>query len=258
MRTNSTGHQHLKLFYAAIIATWLNREEKGFRQKDVRFYIDLLLDWMENSPFSKGVVIQNTQMMRFLNHLVEKQWLTKKQQSPPLYFFNNKFLMELLRETLSISENDPYEIFFLQFHLSSVYRESLSEMLFIRGVELTRGQKIDLEHLLDKKILLRNQKERIEMEIKKLSMRQKEISKMISFAKEELKLNPDPIAAVKKIETKYPYQLQYQKSMSKAFSEIHPKLRVLELTVHSEKRMDTLWAPMESYLRSYLKVLDEI
>ncbi|MEA9355788.1 hypothetical protein SHI21_06235 [Bacteriovorax sp. PP10] len=258
MRKGSTGNQYIKLFYSAIIATWLNREEKGFRQKDVRFYLDLILDWMESAPFAKNVVIQNTQMMRFLEQLVEKQWLTKKNQNPPVYFFNNKHFMELIRETLSTSENDPYEVFFLQFHLASVYRESLSEMLFIRGVELSRGQKIDIEHLLNEKFLLRNQIERIELEIKKISLRQNEISKMINFSKEELSKNSDAIEVAKKLETKYPYQLQYQKSMSKAFLEIHPKLRSLELTLHSEKRMMTLWSPMENYLRAYLSTLESM
>lgn len=258
MRKGSTGNQHIKLFYSAITAAWLNREEKGFRQKDVHFYVDLLIDWMESSPFSKNLVIQNTQLMRFLEQLVEKQWLIKKSHTYPVYFFNNKFFMDLIRETLSSSDNDPYEIFFLQFHLASVYRESLSEMLFIRGVELTRGQKIDLDHLLDEKYLLRNQKERVELEIKKIALRQKEISRMINLATEELSKNPDAVEAAKKIETKYPYQLQYQKSMSKAINDIHPKLRALELTVHSEKRMNTLWTPMENYLRGYLDVLEKM
>lgn len=224
----------------------------------MHFYVDLLIDWMESSPYSKNLNIQNTQMMRFLDQLVKKQWLIKKDQVHPVYYFNNKHFMELIRETLSTDENDSYEIFFLQFHLASVYRESLSEMLFIRGVELSRGQKIDLEHLLDAKFLLRNQIERIELEIKKIALRQKEVNKMINFAKEELSKNSDVIHVAKKIESKYPYQLQYQKSMSKAFNDLHPKLRALELTTHSEKRINTLWSPMENYLRSYLAVLEKM
>lgn len=251
-------HSYSKLFYAAIIATWLNREEKGFRQRDVKFYVDLLLDWMESAPFAKNVIIQNTQMMRFLDSLVERDWLTRKDQSPPVYFFNNRYFMDLIRETLNSSDKDPYEIFFLQYHLASVYRETLSELLLIRGVELSRGQKLDLDHLLDAKMLLRGQKERIEREIKKIESRQKEVVKMIELSKEELKKSSDTIEIVKKIEQKYPYQLQYQKSMSKAFSDIRPKLRVLELTTNSEKRISTLWSPLEEYLRSYLRTLENL
>lgn len=258
MRKGSTGNQYIKLFYSAIIATWLNREEKGFRQKDVHFYLDLIIDWLESAPFAKNITIQNTQLMRFLDLLVERQWLTKKDEGHPVYFFNNKHCMELLRETLSSSPEDPYEIFFLQFHLATVYRSSLSEMLFIRGVELSHGQKIDLEHLLDEKFLLRNQKERIELEIKKLSQRQKEVYKMIDLAKDELNKHNDPIQAASKIEEKYPYQLQYQKSMSKAFMDVHPKLRANELTLHSELRIKTLWGPMEEFLRAYLQILNRL
>lgn len=258
MKKGSAGNQYIKLFYAAIIATWLNREEKGFRQKDVRFYLDLIIDWMESVPFTKSITIQNTQMMRFLDQLVLKQWLTKKDQNHPLYFFNNKHFMELIREALTSSDNDPFELFFLQYHLASVYRSSLSEMLFIRGVELSRGQKIDLEHLLNEKILVRNQRERIELEIKKIAARKNEINKMVDFAKTELTKSDDAIDVARKLESKYPYQLQYQKSMSKAFSELHPKLQKLELTLHSEKRMETLWTPIENYLYAYLSVLEKM
>lgn len=258
MTKTQSHNPTFKLFYAAIIATWLNREEKGFRQRDVKFYVDLLLDWMESSPFAKNVVIQNTQMMRFLDSLVERQWLTRKEQTTPVYFFNNRYFMDLIRETLCPSEKDPYEIFFLQYHLASVYRDTLSELLFMRGVELSRGQKMDLDHLLNAKMLLRGQKERIEREIEKISARQKEVVKMIDLSKEELRKSSDTIEIVKKIEQKYPYQLQYQKSMSKTFSDIHPKLRVLELTTNSEKRISTLWSPMEDYLRGYLKTLESL
>ena len=258
MRKGSTGNHYSKLFYSAIIATWLNREEKGFRQKDVHFYLDLIIDWLESAPFAKNISLQNTQLMRFLDQLVKRQWLIKKQGLHPVYFFNNKYFMELLRETLTTSSEDPYEIFFLQFHLATVYRSSLSEMLFIRGVELSHGQKIDLDQLLDEQYLLRNQKERIEHEIKKLAQRQIEVQKMIELAKNELHSHGDPIKAAKKIEEKNPYQLQYQKSMSKAFLDVHPKLRASELTLHSEQRIKTLWAPMEEFLHAYLQVLNRL
>lgn len=247
-----------KIYYAATIATWLNREEKGFRQKDVKFYLDLTIDWMEATPFSKNITVSNTQMMRFLNELVEKQWLSKKTQTVPVYTFNNKYFMELIKETLTIDEDDPYEFFFLQYHLASVYRETLSELLFIRGIGLSRGQKLDLDHLLNARYLLRTQKERIEKEIQKLTLRRKEVEKMIVMAHTEFKAGHDAIVVAQKIESKYPYQLQYQKKMSKTFEELHPKLRVLELTLNSEKRLATLWGPMEEFLQSYLKVLSQL
>lgn len=258
MTISQSKHQYTKLYYAAILATWLNREETGFRQRDVKFYLDLLIDWMESAPFAKNIIIQNTQMMRFLDSLVEKQWLTKKNYQAPIYNFNNRYFMDLIKETLSNSDNDPYEIFFLQYHLASVYRETLSELLFIRGVELSRGQKLDLDHLLNAKLILRNQKERIEREIEKLSLRQKEVEKMIDLAKNELQKSNDTDEIVKKIEFIYPYQLQYQKSMSKAFADLHPKIRILELTSNSEKRIYTLWSPMEEFLRAYLNILERL
>lgn len=248
----------IKIFYAALIATWLNREEKGFRQRDVKFYHDLIIDWMETCPFAKNYTIQNTQMMRFLNTLVERQWLSIKGSNVPVYHFNNKYFMDLIKETLGQSDEDPLELFFLQFHLASVYRETLSELLFIRGIELTRGQKLDLDHLLNARLLLRNQRERIEREIKKIEMRTKEVEKMIEFSRTELKIKKDPLEVVKELEKKYPYQMQYQKSMSKTFQDLHPRLRSLELTVHSEKRLETLWSPMADHLQNYLKTLEKM
>lgn len=251
-------NQYTKLYYAAVLAAWLNREETGFRQRDVKFYLELLIDWMESAPFAKDIIIQNTQMMRFLETLVEKQWLTKKNYQTPIYYFNNRYFMDLIKETLSSSDKDPYEIFFLQYHLASVYRETLSELLFIRGVDLSRGQKLDLDHLLNEKLLLRAQKERIEREIEKISLRQNEVEKMIELAKDELHKSNDTDEIVKTIENKYPYQLQYQKSMSKTFADLHPKIRVLELTTNSKKRISTLWSPMEEFLKAYLNILERL
>ena len=67
-----------------------------------------------------------------------------------------------------------------------------------------------------------------------------------------------PIEVVKKLEKLNPYKLQYYKSMSDTFKDLLPEIVSLELTEHSEKRINTLWNPLKSNLENYLKYLNKM
>jgi hypothetical protein len=244
-----------KLMLLGLLGAWLNRNEKGFRQKDVRFYIELIADWMSTAPSFKNFKIQNTQTMRFLDSLCDQKWLIKK--AGPIYFFNNNYFMSLIKEAFRIDEYDDYDLFQLQYHLATVYQTTILNLLFKRGVELSNGEKIDLELILSPKNLLSEQKKRIEKEIKVLQAREQDVVAMIDFSKKELLVNK-PIEVVKKLEKLNPYKLQYYKSMSDTFKDLLPEIVSLELTEHSEKRINTLWNPLKSNLENYLKYLNKM
>lgn len=244
-----------KVFLFGLIGAWLNRNEKGFRQKDVRFYIELISDWMESSEKFKLYKIQNTQMMRFLDGLVQKDWLIKK--SGPIYFFKDKHFMSLMKELFNVEEKDSFELFLLQYHFASLYKNIIYELLYRRGVELSNGERIDLEMLLSTKHLKNKQAEKINKEILLLEKRISDVKKMTLFSEEKLK-KMHPLDVVKELEKTNPYQLQYYQSMTQTFKEILPEIITLELTIHSEKRISTIWEPLKKDLQNKLELLEKL
>lgn len=244
-----------KIFLFGLIGAWLNRNEKGFRQKDVRFYIELITDWMESSEKFKMVTVQNTQMMRFLDSLVQKDWLIKK--PGPTYFFKDKYFMSLMKELFSVDENDSFDLFLLQYHFASLYKKIIYELLFRRGVELSNGEKIDLEILLSTKHLKEKQRDKIHKELLILDNRIEDVNKMVNFSEQKLK-TLRPLEVVKELEKTNPYQLQYYQSMTQTFKDILPEIITLELTVHSEKRIKTIWEPLKKDLKNKLEILENL
>jgi hypothetical protein len=67
-----------------------------------------------------------------------------------------------------------------------------------------------------------------------------------------------PTDIISAIAKNHPYDLNNQKSMAELFHEIPAPLRVWELTVGNQSRVELLWGPMRQYLAGYLTVLQNL
>ncbi len=244
-----------RVFLLGLLGAWLNRNELGFRQKDVRFYIELINDWLASGSDFKNIKIQNTQVMRFLDNLHSRDWLVK--QNGPVYFFKNKHFILLMKEAFSIDHEGSLEIFLLQFHLASVYRDTINNLLFRRGVELSHGEKIDLDILLSPKIMAQKKSEFLRIQIKSIESRISEVKEMVHFSKVQLK-DKKPLEVVYELEKINPYKLQYYQSMGQTFKDLIPEIVERELTEHSSNRIATLWLPLKKKLESHLAIIEAL
>lgn len=244
-----------KIFLIALVGVWLNRSEKGFRQKDLRFYFELINDWVDSSHKNKHNKIQNTQIMRFLESLVLRDWLQKK--TGPIYYFRNKNFMPFLKEVFSVNEEDSFEIFLLQVHSATLYSKIIYQLLYRRGIELSYGEKLDLEVLLSSKNLIDIKRSNLLKEVKVLEKRIEDVEKMVQFSKNKIN-SYEPMDIAKELEQINPYNLQFYQSMTKTFKDLIPEIAKLELTENSKRRIDTLWIPILNDIKYKISILDQL
>jgi hypothetical protein len=83
-RRESTQSAYEPYFIAAILAAQFQFQKKGFRQKDVRFLIELFTNWMESTLGEVTLPLQNVQISRYLTHLCKNDIAKKlRGKNPP-------------------------------------------------------------------------------------------------------------------------------------------------------------------------------
>lgn len=238
----------------AVCACHINMRSNGFRQKDVHFYFDLFVNWMEASLGKFD--LQNIQIQRYLEKLVKNQILKKTNKL--VYTCQDTGLIPLLTEITSINDDDPMELFFFQYHILRIYHERLFESVVDKKLHLPHNLKIDLKYILDKDVIIQKQKTRICREIDKLILRSRETLGMENLADSMFKDGKNDMTIVESIEKKFPYQLHHQKKMSELYYKLDPALRRDELTTNAKQRVNLLWTPLINYYQDYLLRLDTL
>jgi hypothetical protein len=255
MRKGSLSYIYRVYLASAICAAHINSTE-SFRQKDVRFYLELFMNWMEG-PLG-FVEVQNTQIQRFLNNLVTEGILISTKGKIPSYQMKNRGFLSLIEMITSIEKGDSMELFLFQFHIVDIYDELLFRSASRNLLGLPKSVNIELRYLLSKSALIEKQKLRIQEELDKLNSRIEDSLKMEKLAVQLFKEKKSVDFVVKQIESAYPYQLHHQRKMSDLYKTITPELQMIELTKNTGKRATKLWQPLVSYYRSFLKMLDDL
>jgi hypothetical protein len=252
-RTGSFSQQFSTYFHAACLAAHANQKQTGFRQKDLKFFIELLLDWMETTYQSRPPVIKNTQIQRFLNQLVDDGLVkTKEVQSRPHYHFTPHGLLEITTRLVDLNRLQEDQDFYFLYHFVSLYSSKMSEILFEQE-NLPPSLKLEVKHLLNPNSLLENRIEDLKFKIKKLELRMSEAKKMSALGNKLFEQGKKLPEIVQQMEKKYPYQLNNQKTMTALFKELSPDIQFIEITDAPSIRTETLWEPLLTYYQGSLK-----
>jgi len=255
MRKGSLSDNFRVYLASAVCAAHINGPG-NFRQKDVRFYLELFMNWME-SPLG-FIEIQNTQIQRFLNHLVAEGVLTSTKGRIPSYQVKNRGFLNLIEMVTTIGKGDTMELFFFQFHIIDIYDELLFRSASKNLLGLPKSLNIELRYLLSKSAMIEKQKNRIREELDKLQSRIDDSLKMEKLANKLFDDGKSVEFVVGQIELSYPYQLHHQRKMSELYRSITPELQKIELTRNTGKRATMLWNPLVVYYQNFLKILQEL
>src|SRR5260221_5181461 len=100
------------LVAAAVIAAQATLETSGFRQRDVRFFLDLFSNWLQSTTGSWTLSVHNTQIQRTLELQVSACWATGIGRKPTRYPLTPERLIELLQRLgLITGPTRPNQIF---------------------------------------------------------------------------------------------------------------------------------------------------
>jgi hypothetical protein len=230
----------------------------GFRQRDVRFFIELFSNWLEPTTGEHTLAIHNTQVQRYLDGLAGSRFATRVGRAPPRFRLTPEGLVELLQRLVNRTDLTRLDEFFLVFHFVDAYGPRLRAMVTHGGALASRLLAVDIDELVDPSRLLSRERERVLRELSRLAVRCDESRKTGELAK-ALAARGAPLSAiVSSVEQRFPYELNSQKPLTELLTALPEPWRKEELMDIAERRANRFWEPLRALLLHYDAVLAEL
>lgn len=239
---------------AAVVAAHASSFDSGFRQRDLRFFAELFLNWGEDSFYLPD--IQNTQLVRYLTELSENGFAKRtRKQKIPSYRLTRVGLLELVtRMTDSRLHTSPQAFLFVLCFIIS-YRDRIEELVKREGAQFPPSLRIELEALLNPGELLDAELRRIEKAVARLQKRVEDAEKTSALVTQRLATGVPFQDVVLEAERKFPYELNSRKPLRELVAGIAGDQREWELRVGNLVRARSLWNPQKALLQAYYQQL---
>ena len=246
----------LDIFMAsATLATHASFFEEGFRLRDIRFFVELFLNWSEDVE-SETHSLQNTQLARFLSTLTESGFAKRHvKKSTPIFRLTRLGLLELLNRIIG-SKNvfHPSTALFRICFIKS-YRPRLEALFAREGAHFPHSLRVELAALLDVETLIAHEIARVERALKRAEQRIDDALKTSALTKNRLAAGTPFSEVVREVENRYPYELNTMKPLEELIASIAADQRQWELEEGNLIRVETIWKPQRALLQSLLTQL---
>jgi len=241
--------QHMLLFHAAAIGAHARFGAHGFRQKDLRFLIELFSNWLEAALEGPSLDVDNTQIARYLTSLVT-EGLAKQisGQKPPRYQLTRTGLMDCLSKLVDRPHWWPIEEFFFVYYFLESYRNRIEALIASAGTLYTGPMKLEIHQWLDLRNVVERQTQFLDMEIAKLDLRIGDCRTTSALVKQGKAKRVTTADILRQIQEQVPYQLNNQKPMAELFTETPDEDWIWEMEVGSEKRAARIFLPLKELL----------
>lgn len=258
-RADAVLHRYEVFFAGGAIAAHASSPEEGFRQRDVRFLIELFTNWVDMTAASETLILNNTQIQRYLDALCWEGYARKiSREKVPRYRLSRIGLVELLsRLSLRDGPVQPQHFFFIYYFVRN-YQDRLIELIKQEGKQFPAAMRIEIESLLDHERLLREERKRAELEFKKWDERSREALKSSQLAAQLFAKGVPVLEAVQKIEKLYPYELNSQKPLSELIASIPEEMAAWELDSGNKHRVHQLYNPSRDMIAAYRNILQKL
>jgi hypothetical protein len=240
---------------AGVIAAQATGSEGNFRQRDVRFFIELFSNWMQSTTGSWSLTVHNAQVLRYLDVTVSAGWAKRVGRTPPTYRLTPEGLLELLGRLGTRRNLTRLDEFFLVYHFFDAYGERLKALVAHSGPLASKTLALDVNKLLDKRALVQRERTMVAREIERLSVRSEESRKISSLAQSLLGRGEPLPRVIGAVQKQFPYELNSQKPMDELLGALPEPWRRAELETAAERRAATLWDPTRKVLEAYDEVL---
>lgn len=251
--------QRHELFVAsATLAAHANAVD-GFRQRDVRFLIDLFADWVAQGVQRSPVSFQNTQVLRYLNSLVDEGFARKQRKGAhPLYRLTRVGLLEILSRMVEQPQLARGAHFFFLFYFIKSYGPRIDAMVQEEGRQFPYTLRVELDRLLDPRELLNRELKYANQELDKLRHRIDFSDRQRELVGALLKAGQPFEKVLKEAERKFPYNLNSQKPLSELIGGLRSDLQSWELDQGNKNRIVHMWLPEKVLLEGYIRSLESL
>ena len=245
---------------AAVVSAHANTLKSGFRQADVRTFIEVFSNWADFTEEHSTLPIQNTQISRYLDDLVGDGFARKlpKKGKFPLYRLNRSGLMELISRLVSLPYLSRKEHFYFVFYFCGAYRHRIFSMVKGEGKYFPLSIQLELESLLDREALIDRQVEHVQQALKKLDKRIEEQLKTKELAAELVAEGKGIPEIISEVDRAFPYGINAYRRYSDMLSMATLKQSLWEIQVGNVKRAAEIWAPAKRHLLLHLEELERL
>ena len=257
MKRQTLLERHEPLIAAAVLTAHGLNLKKGFRQVEVRWYLELFANWIELIEERAGFSVQNTQIARYLEALAAEGFARQVQEgSAPSYHLTRPGLFEVVSRLVSRPYFARREYFFFVYFFIRAYRQRMVKMVQLEGNMFSYSMQMELNALLDSDVLLDQQIAHVRRELTILDKRLEEQQKTLNLANQLLQMGRNYEDVVREIDKRFPFSLDPQRRYSELYKKGTEKQRSWELTQGTDNRLRYLWMPARRMLQHYLDELE--
>jgi hypothetical protein len=252
--------ERFDIFFAtAAISAQANAYKGGFRQRDVRFYIELFTNYVAYSNVRSDLPLQNVHILRFLNGMAGDGYARViSRGGPPRYQLSRGGVIELLRK-LSYKEyyDEPSYFCFVLSFLDS-YSGRIFSMLKQESVDFPYALELEVLDLLNVDNLCRRQLDFLQREKKGLEKRIQDQIGTRELTSQLMAEGKSLIDILKLVERKYPYLLHTKKPMSEFYGIGTERQAEWELLVGGVRRNEQQYVPALERLELQIVQIEEL
>ncbi len=258
MPRRSAVKNHELFPIAATIAAHSVSEGRGFRQRDVKFFTDLISNWVDFSFDQQELQLQNTQVQRFLDYLTQEGFAHRSRKGgTPTYRLSRIGLIELLsRMVMKTYHAQPAHFFFVHYFIRH-FRERISELVRREGKEFPYTLAMELESLLDAQALSQRHLKEVRRMLKRIDQRIADGEASARYVRGQLHKGEAFRDILKEVERRYPYDLNSQRPLEELILSIPPEHQRWELEHGGAARAQDIWHPGRELLRWFERTLRE-
>lgn len=247
---------------AAVLGSHIVFHNRGFRQKDVRFFMELFANWLDSKDSEVNLRIHNTQIMRYLEQLNKEGFVQKRTSGGTKHFYQltRAGVMEMARQVVEM-DSDPLRAmpsFFFVYQFVINYKHWISESLLNNSQSWSRSLVLELEEIFDEKQILESAIRSVEFELKRLDLRISDSEKTSVLYQKMKNSGAKEKEIFKLIDDEYPYELHHQRRLSEVLNEMAPSLASWELGDANKTRIQFMWKPRQKWLQDLLRLLKEM
>ena len=257
-RVGSVNAEQEPLLAAGVVAGQATLGGDGFRQRDVKFFVELFSNWLESTSGSSTLHLHNTQIQRALELYVRAGWAKRQRRQPPRYRLTPDGLMELLRRLVRRESLRKLDEFLLIHHFLDAYGTRIRELVSKSGLLASHRLLVDFDELLDARRFIARERLLVSKELARLELRIKESLQMQELTQQLTRSGLSLEEVIAAVEQRFPYELNSQKPLNELLSALPPAWRTSEIGATAERRARRLWAPTHQLLQSYDGILAEL
>ena len=242
---------------AAAIAAHSNHPE-GFRQRDVRFFIELFGNWLELSAGEFSSLVSNTQVLRYLEALANGGFARRAgKRRQPLYKLTRVGLLELLSRIKSIASSNRTHFFFTYYFLKN-YRSPLERLVRSQQAQFPVAMQLEFENLVDLSTLIDLQIAAAAGDLRRIEARisDAENTSELFRVRSENKVQFEQI--VIEAQKRFPYDLNSRKPLIELIDSLPKEQQAWELRWGNQARVSDIWKPQKKLQEAYIDELRRI